>query len=120
MLRTRTGRAQARVESRLVLRRRYVVFFTILLPAMFMFLFGSIFGGIKDGNGIKAISYLVPGYLVMAVMSVALISLGITLANERQFGILKRLGATPLPRAILLLGKMAAIALVVVVAVLVL
>ncbi len=109
--------AQLNIETRMMFRRREVVFFSILLPAMFMLLFGSIFGNIVDDNGVKVINYLLPGYVVLAVMSVALVSLGITMANERQYGILKRLGATPLPRPLLLLGKMGAATVVVIAAV---
>lgn len=112
--------AQAISESRMMLRRREVVFFSILLPTMFMLLFGSIFGNVKDGNGIAAISYLLPGYMVMAVMSVSFISLGIMTATERQHYILKRLGATPLSRAALIFGKIVAISLIVTGAVVVL
>ncbi len=104
-------------ESRMMLRRREVVFFSVLLPVMFMLLFGSIFGHIKDESGIAVINYLLPGYLVMAVMSVSFISLGIMTATERQNSILKRLGATPLPRAVLIFGKIVASALVVTAAV---
>ncbi len=107
-------------ESRMMLRRREVVFFSVLLPTMFMLLFGSIFGSIKDENGIAVINYLLPGYVVMAVMSVSFISLGIMTATERQNSILKRLGATPLPRAVLIFGKIVAIGLVVTGAVIVL
>jgi ABC-2 type transport system permease protein len=119
-MQTRALLAQANVESRMMLRRREVIFFSILLPAMFMFLFGSIFGDQKDPSGVRIVNYMLPGYMVMAVMSVAFISLGIMTANERHNGVLKRLGATPLPRALLLLGKMAAIALVIVAAIAVL
>lgn len=112
--------AQSVSESRMMLRRREVVFFSVLLPAMFMLLFGSIFGRIKDENGITVINYLLPGYLVMAVMSVSFISLGNMTANERENSILKRLGATPLSRAVLIFGKIAAITLVVTAAVIVL
>jgi ABC-2 type transport system permease protein len=116
-MQTRALLAQANVESRMMLRRREVVFFSILLPVMFMLLFGSIFGSQTYSTGVKVISYLLPGYMVMAVMSVAFISLGIMTANERQNGVLKRLGATPLPRALLLLGKLAAISMIILVAV---
>ncbi|MFL5732074.1 MAG: ABC transporter permease [Chloroflexia bacterium] len=110
--------AQSGAESRMMLRRREVVFFSILLPTMFMLLFGSIFGNTVDQeSGVKVISFLLPGYMVMAIMSVALISLGIMTANERQNGVLKRLGATPLPRALLLLGKMVSISFVIIIAV---
>ncbi len=107
--------SQTKIETMLMLRRREAVFFSIFLPVMFIFLFGSIYGSqIDQSNGVKVISYLVPGYLVMAVMSISLVSLGIILATERQFGILKRLGATPLPRAYLLLGKIAAASVIVI------
>ncbi|MEO5953029.1 MAG: ABC transporter permease, partial [Chloroflexia bacterium] len=112
--------AQSVSEGRMMLRRREVVFFSVLLPAMFMLLFGSIFGNVKDDNGIAVISYLLPGYMVMAVMSVSFISLGIMTATERQHFILKRLGATPLPRSVLIFGKIVSIALVVIGAVIVL
>src|SRR4051812_43091130 len=113
--------AQSGAESRMMLRRREVVFFSILLPTMFMLLFGSIFGNTVDQeSGVKVISFLLPGYMVMAIMSVALISLGIMTANERQNGVLKRLGATPLPRALLLLGKMVSISFVIIIAVILL
>jgi len=107
-------------ESRMMLRRREVVFFSVLLPVMFMLLFGSIFGRLKDENGIAVINYLLPGYVVMAVMSVSFISLGIMTSTERQYGILKRLGATPLPRAVLIFGKIVAISMIVAAAVIVL
>src|SRR5438876_2435091 len=112
--------AQSRFESRMMARRREVFFFSVLLPAMFMLLIGSTYGSQTAPNGVKVVNYLLPGYVVMAIMSVSLISLGIMTANERQNYILKRLGATPLPRAILLFGKIVSIALVVVAAVVVL
>ena len=99
-MQTRALFAQANAESRMMFRRREVVFFSILLPAMFMFLFGSIFGNQTAANGVKIVDYMLPGYMVMALMSVAFISLGIMTANERQNSVLKRLGATPLSRAI--------------------
>lgn len=112
--------AQSGFESRMMARRREVVFFSILLPAMFMLLIGSTYGSQTASNGVKIINYLLPGYVVMAIMSVALISLGIMTANERQYNILKRLGATPLPRSMLLLGKLVSISLVVIAAILLL
>src|SRR5436189_3292546 len=117
---TRMLIAQSRSESRMMGRRREVVFFSILLPAMFMLLIGSTYGAQTAPNGVKIVNYLLPGYVVMAIMSVSLISLGIMTANERQNYILKRLGATPLPRSALLLGKLVSISLVVIAAILVL
>jgi len=117
---TRALLTQSKTELILMLRRREAVFFSLFLPVMFIFLFGSIYGSVTDQNGVKVINYLVPGYVVMAVMSISLVSLGVILATERQFGILKRLGATPLPRAFLLLGKIAAATVIAVAAALLL
>ena len=49
-----------------------------------------------------------------------MVSLGIMTSTERQYGILKRLGATPLPRAVLIFGKIVAISMIVAAAVIVL
>jgi ABC-2 type transport system permease protein len=45
-----------------------------------------------------AIDFLAPGILALAVMSTAMVSLGIGTGFERQYGVLKRLGSTPLGR----------------------
>jgi ABC-2 type transport system permease protein len=56
------------------------------------------------------VDFLSPGILALAVMSTSLVSLAIATGFERQYGVLKRLGATPLGRPRLLVAKMAAVA----------
>ncbi len=51
------------------------------------------------------VDFLVPGVLALAVMSTAMVSLGIATGYERRYGVLKRLGSTPLSRAGLLTAK---------------
>jgi ABC-2 type transport system permease protein len=51
------------------------------------------------------VDFLVPGVLALAVMSSAMVSLGIATGYERRYGVLKRLGSTPLSRAGLLSAK---------------
>ena len=46
-----------------------------------------------------------PGVLALAVMSNAMVSLGIATGYERRYGVLKRLGSTPLSRDGLLAAK---------------
>ena len=46
----------------------------------------------------EAVDFLAPGVLALAVMSTALVSLGIGTGFERSYGVLKRLGASPLGR----------------------
>ena len=55
---------------------------------------------------------LTPGVLALAVMSTAFTSLAIATGFERRYGVLKRLGTSPLPRHGLLLGKVGALLLV--------
>ena len=53
-----------------------------------------------------------PGVLALAVMSTAFTSLAIATGFERRYGVIKRLGSSPLPRSGLLLGKVGALLLV--------
>jgi ABC-2 type transport system permease protein len=60
----------------------------------------------------KAVDFFVPGILALAVMSTAMVSLGIATGFERGYGVLKRLGSTPLGRSRLLGAKIATIVMV--------
>ena len=107
-------RLQTAIEFRLLLRQRETVFFGLALPLMFLFFVGVAF---RSGvyRGYASIDSLLPPYLVMAVMSIAVVNLGISFAVQRATGCLKRFGGTPLPRATLLLAKaLAGAALIVV------
>jgi ABC-2 type transport system permease protein len=55
--------------------------------------------------GAKSVNFFVPGILALAVMSTAMVSLGIATGFERGYGVLKRLGTTPLGRPRLLGAK---------------
>ena len=58
------------------------------------------------------VDFLAPGVLALAVMSTAMVGLGIATGFERQYGVLKRLGATPLGRPALLAAKTTAVVVV--------
>ena len=47
-----------------------------------------------------------PGILALAVISTSFVNLGIATAYERSYGVLKRLGGSPLPRGGLIAAKM--------------
>jgi ABC-2 type transport system permease protein len=68
----------------------------------------------------NAVDFLLPGILALAVMSTAMVSLGIATGFERSYGVLKRLGATPLGTRRLVLAKSLAVVMVEVVQLLVL
>lgn len=99
---------QSLTETKLWLRRRETVFFSLLLPIMFLLFFGALYGQETERGGIKYINYIVPGYAIFAVMALSLGTLAVNLANERQFHILKRIGGTPFPRSYLLAAKVIA------------
>lgn len=91
------------MEVRLTLRRGEGVLITLVVPALLLAFFGSV-RVLHDGpepNG----RALLPGMLALAVMSASMVSLGISTAFERQYGVLKRLGGSPLSRSGLLLAK---------------
>ncbi len=55
------------------------------------------------------VDFLTPGIIALAIMSTAMVSLGIATGFERQYGVLKRLGSTPLGRPALLAAKTASV-----------
>src|SRR5437660_1649650 len=99
--------AQARVELVLTLRRGESVLLTLVIPVVLLLFFSEVDilpTGVRD-----PVDFLAPGILALAVMSTAMVGLGIATGFERQYGVLKRLGATPLGRPALLAAKTAAI-----------
>ncbi len=99
--------AQTRAELTLTVRRGESVLITIIVPAVLLAFFASLrLVPTVHGQPIAApIVYLLPGMLALAIMSTGMVSLGIATAFERYYGVLKRLGSSPLPRAGLLLAK---------------
>jgi ABC-2 type transport system permease protein len=63
-------------------------------------------------NGQTPIDFLLPGIFALAIMSTAMVSLGIATGFERSYSVLKRLGATPLGTGRLILAKSLAVVLV--------
>lgn len=101
-------RAQTRMELRLLLRNGEQVGLTLIIPLLLEFFFNlpmlySISG--------RRIDFVVPSVLALAVMSASFTGLAIGTGFERKYQVLKRLGATALPRSILLLGKTCAVLL---------
>lgn len=102
--------AQTRMELRLTLRRGEGVLITMIVPVVLLVFFAAI--GIKPDNYERPIDFLLPGMLALAVMSTGLVSLSIRTAYERSYGVLKRLGSTPLSRAELLGAKVISVVLI--------
>jgi ABC-2 type transport system permease protein len=101
--------AQARAELRLVLRRGDSLLLNLGIP-LGLLVFFSLVDVLPKPTGIShPVDFLTPGLLALAVMSTAMVSLGIGTGFERQYGVLKRLGATPLGRPRLLVAKIVSI-----------
>ena len=88
----------------MTLRRGESLMVTIAIPVGILVFFGKVDA---LGSSIKGdpIDFLVPGVLALAVMANAMVSLGIATGFERRYGVLKRLGSTPLSRGGLLAGE---------------
>ncbi|MGH8989848.1 MAG: ABC transporter permease [Acidimicrobiales bacterium] len=99
--------AQVGAETYMTLRRGETLLLTVGIPVAFL-LFFSTSHVVPTGPG-PAISFYVPGILALAVMSTAMVSLGIATGFERGYGVLKRLGSTPLGRPRLLGAKVTTI-----------
>lgn len=102
--------AQTRMELVLTLRRGESVLLTFLIPVVLLAFF-SLVDVLPTGSG-EPVDFLFPGILALAVMSTAMVSLAIATGFERQMGVLKRLGSTPLTRGQLLGAKTAAIVVI--------
>jgi ABC-2 type transport system permease protein len=96
--------AQTRVELLLSLRRGESVLVTLVIPVVLLAFFMS--AGALPASVTQPIDFLLPGTLALAVMATGLANLGIATAYERGDGVLKRLGATPLPRGGLVVAKL--------------
>jgi ABC-2 type transport system permease protein len=103
---------QARMESRLMLRNGEQLLIAIVIPVLV--LVGLV--GAADSLGLDyddpVVDVVTPGVLALAVLSTSFTSLAIATGFERRYGVLKRLGTSPLPRSGLLAGKVLALLLV--------
>jgi ABC-2 type transport system permease protein len=99
----RAVRAQTRVELLLSLRRGESLLVSFLIPVGILVFFTKVDAVSTDLK--DPVDFLVPGVLALAVMSTAMVSLGIATGFERRYGVLKRLGSTPLSRGGLLAAK---------------
>jgi ABC-2 type transport system permease protein len=99
--------AQLRAEVTLLFTNGETLFLTLGIPVVFLLFFSTVHV-LPVGTG-HPVDFLVPGILALAVMSTAMTALGIGTGFERGYGVLKRLGATPLGRPRLLAAKIVAV-----------
>jgi ABC-2 type transport system permease protein len=100
--------AQAALETRTLLRNGEQLLLTLVIPLLLLAAFG-LEPLVNFGAGMSRIDFLTPGIIALAVMSTAFTSQAIATGFERRYGVLKRLGATPLSRTGLISAKTATV-----------
>jgi len=98
---------QFRFDQKTFWRNPASVFFTVMLPLIFLLIFATIFGNdrIEELGGVKTTTYYVPAIISLAVVSAAMQSLAISLTVDRENGLLKRTRGTPLPSWVFIAGR---------------
>ena len=101
--------AQTAMEFKLLLRNGEQVLLSLLIPLLLMFFFNLPL--LYSLGTPRRIDFVVPSIITLAVMSAAFTGLAIGTGFERKYAVLKRLGATALPRSLLVGGKTLAVLL---------
>jgi ABC-2 type transport system permease protein len=98
------------MEFRLLVRNGEQLLLALVIPLGLLLLLGGT--GLGDrlplGDG-RAVDLAVPRVLALAVLSTSFTSLAIATGFERRYGVIKRLGASPLSRTGLLAGKIGSV-----------
>jgi ABC-2 type transport system permease protein len=92
------------MEFRLFLREPEAFFFTLILPLIMLFVFGSIYGNkpTEFFGGRGSVDVSVPAYMGLIIAVTGLMFIPISVATYREKGILRRMRTTPLrPQTIL-------------------
>lgn len=95
-----------RYEQKVFWRNPASVFFTAMLPVIFLVIFATIFGGSEiKGMMVDTTTYYIPAIITLAVVSAALVSLSVNVVIDREAGLLKRGRGTPLPAWVFIAGR---------------
>jgi ABC-2 type transport system permease protein len=101
--------AMTAMELRLTARRGENVLVMVVIPALVLVFFASV--AILPTPG-RSVDFLLPGSIGLAIIATGMVNLGIATAYERHYGVLKRLGGSPLPRIGLVAAKLLAVLVV--------
>lgn len=92
-----------KIDLKLALRLRTVIFFNYLFPLIFFFTFGTVF---HAGQSIDAITQVITMSLALGVLGSGLFGAGIRALQERELNILRRYKVTPITPGPLLVASM--------------
>jgi ABC-2 type transport system permease protein len=94
--------AHLRLELALLARNGESLLLTLGIPVVLLVFFSNV--DVLPIEG-EPIDFLAPGVLALAILSTAFVNVAIGVGFEREYGVLKRLGSTPLGRPRLLAAK---------------
>lgn len=100
---------QARFELLLTARRGENILVTLIIPVVLLIAGGAFYG--PSTSHTNPISFLLPAILAIAIIAAGLVNLGIATAYDRKYGVLKRLGSSPLAKSELIIAKIISILL---------
>ena len=102
--------SQLRQELTVMIRNGEQLLLLVVIPVMLLVFFSQT--DFLPNDNENKIDFLLPGILSLAVISTAMVSLGIATGFERSYGVLRRLGTTPLGTRRLVAAKMSAICII--------
>jgi len=94
-----------RLEQLCFWRHRQRAFFSFLMPAVLLVLLGEL-NRHRVVGGLRVIDWQVPGLLTFGLAAAIYNNLAVTVTEQREAGILKRLRATPLPARAFVVGQL--------------
>jgi len=100
-------RTQTVEELRMTLERGETLLVTFGIPIILLIFFSKV--SVFSTGTSHGVAFVAPGILALAVMSSSMVSLGIATGFERSYGVLRRIGMTPLGRRSLISAKILAI-----------
>jgi ABC-2 type transport system permease protein len=99
---------QLRSDLKIFVRTPAALFFTAILPVVFLTLFVAIFGNERAGEeygNVRISTLQVPAFIALAVVSSSFVGLAIGLTTVREMGVLKRVRGTPAPPWLVFAGR---------------
>jgi len=100
-------------QLKLFLRRPTAVFFVVFMPIVLLLLFTEIFGNEEiPGEGYTTAQFFTPSLAVFGAVMACYTYLSIATASARDLGVLKRLRGTPLPPAVYMAARIAAVSII--------
>src|SRR5215467_7801320 len=92
-----------KIDIKLALRLRTVIFFNYLFPLIFFFTFGTVLGA---GRSLDRVTQVITMSLTLGVLGSGLFGAGIRALQERELNILRRYKVTPITPGPLLVASM--------------